>query len=82
MGNIFLFTLIIGIVSSLILLPIYKREKSSEKEDKQLKIGFLIASGDPVSTHYVFTSIILVILIGTYLHYGCLPLSLRQWEQY
>lgn len=44
MGNIFLFTLIIGIVSSLILLPIYKRKKSSEKEDKQLKGGFLIAA--------------------------------------
>ncbi|WP_028393842.1 MFS transporter [Bacillus cihuensis] len=44
MENIFLFSLIIGIVSSLILVPIYKREKSNENEDKQLKLGALIAT--------------------------------------
>jgi hypothetical protein len=43
MGNIFLFSLIIGIVCALILIPIYKNEQLSKKEGKQLKTGVFIA---------------------------------------
>ncbi|EKN67554.1 hypothetical protein BABA_12505 [Neobacillus bataviensis LMG 21833] len=43
MGNILLFTLIIGIASALILFPIYKNEQLSAKEGKQLKTGVIIA---------------------------------------
>ena len=43
MGNIFLFTLIIGITSALILLPFYKNDQLSTKESKQLKSGIIIA---------------------------------------
>ncbi|MFJ7726394.1 hypothetical protein ACIQXV_09535 [Neobacillus sp. NPDC097160] len=43
MGNIFLFTLIIGLASALILLPFYKNDQLSPKESKQLKTGVIIA---------------------------------------
>ncbi|WP_040208884.1 hypothetical protein [Neobacillus jeddahensis] len=43
MGNIFLFTLIIGLTSTLILLPIIKNEQLSTKESKQIKTGIIVA---------------------------------------
>lgn len=43
MGNIFLFTLIIGIASALILIPIFKNDQASNKEGKKLKIGVFIS---------------------------------------
>ncbi|MFZ7944548.1 hypothetical protein [Neobacillus sp. 19] len=43
MGNILLFTLIIGIASALILLPVYKNEQLNAKESKQLKSGIILA---------------------------------------
>lgn len=43
MGNIFIFTLIVGMASALILLPIYKNEQQSTKESKQLKTGVILA---------------------------------------
>lgn len=43
MGNIFLFTLIIGIAASLVLIPIFKHDHVSKKEGKKLKIGGFIA---------------------------------------
>lgn len=42
MGNIFLFTLIIGIASALILIPIFKNDQVSNKEGKKLRIGAFI----------------------------------------
>ncbi|WP_026567473.1 membrane protein [Bacillus sp. UNC41MFS5] len=43
MGNILLFTLIIGIAASLVLIPIFKHDHASKKEGKKLKIGVFIA---------------------------------------
>ncbi|MFB5197298.1 hypothetical protein ACE198_20620 [Neobacillus sp. KR4-4] len=43
MGNIILFTLIIGIAAALVLIPIFKHDKESKKEGKKLKIGLFIA---------------------------------------
>lgn len=43
MGNIFLFTLIIGVASALLLVPIYKNEELTKKEGKNLKTGVIIA---------------------------------------
>jgi len=43
MGNIFLFILIIGIASALILIPFYKNNQHSAKESKQLRSGVMIA---------------------------------------
>ncbi|WP_066062385.1 hypothetical protein [Neobacillus soli] len=43
MGNIFLFTLIIGVASALLLVPIYKNEELTKKEGKNLKMGVIIA---------------------------------------
>ncbi|MEH7378474.1 hypothetical protein [Neobacillus drentensis] len=43
MGNIFLFTMIIGIASSLVLIPIFKHEEANKKVDKKQKIGVFIA---------------------------------------
>ncbi|MFP5112039.1 hypothetical protein ACSU64_06620 [Bacillaceae bacterium C204] len=43
MGNIFLFTLIIGIAAALILIPIFKHDQASKKEGKKLNIGVSIA---------------------------------------
>ncbi|MEY2193268.1 hypothetical protein AB7942_11050 [Neobacillus sp. BF23-41] len=43
MGNIFLFTMIIGIASALVLIPIFKHEEANKKVDKKQKIGVFIA---------------------------------------
>ncbi|MEH7355032.1 hypothetical protein V7150_15860 [Neobacillus drentensis] len=43
MGNIVLFTLIIGIASALILIPFYKNDQLSKKESKHIKSGIIIA---------------------------------------
>ncbi|WHY64836.1 hypothetical protein [Neobacillus sp. SuZ13] len=43
MGNIFLFTLIIGIAAALVLIPIFKHEKERKKEGKTLNNGFFLA---------------------------------------
>ncbi|MEH6908171.1 GlsB/YeaQ/YmgE family stress response membrane protein [Neobacillus drentensis] len=42
MGNIFLFTMIIGIVAGLILIPIFTKEQGSKKEGQKLKLGIFI----------------------------------------
>ncbi|CAH2713762.1 hypothetical protein BACCIP111895_00916 [Neobacillus rhizosphaerae] len=42
MGNIFIFSLIIGIASALVLIPIYWNDHSSNKKGKQLKIEAFI----------------------------------------
>ena len=44
MGNIFLFSLIIGLASALVLIPFSKTKNQVEKGDKQPKIGILIAA--------------------------------------
>ncbi|KMY52085.1 membrane protein [Peribacillus loiseleuriae] len=44
MGNILLFSLIIGIVSAIILVPVYKSKKSNKKEEKSLKISAMIVA--------------------------------------
>ncbi len=43
MGNIFLFTLIIGIASALILIPIFTNDQGRKKEGKKLKMEIFIA---------------------------------------
>ncbi|MGG3466960.1 hypothetical protein ABES02_05380 [Neobacillus pocheonensis] len=43
MGGIFLFSLIIGIVTALILIPIYKNELVKGKKDKPIQMGLLVA---------------------------------------
>ena len=43
MGNIFLFSLIVGLASALILIP-FSRTKKSEEESKQSKTWILIDS--------------------------------------
>lgn len=42
MGNIFLFTMIIGIGAGLILIPIFTKEQGSKKEGQKLKLGIFI----------------------------------------
>lgn len=44
MGNIFLFSLIVGLASALVLIPFSKNNKASDKEGKQPKARFLIAA--------------------------------------
>ena len=44
MGNIFIFSLIIGLASALVLIPFSKGKKQVEKGDKQPKIGILITA--------------------------------------
>ena len=44
MGNIFFFSLIIGLASALVLIPFSKGKKQVEKGDKQPKIGILITA--------------------------------------
>ncbi|HEY4551014.1 MAG TPA: hypothetical protein VIG98_12155 [Bacillus sp. (in: firmicutes)] len=44
MGNILLFSLIIGLASALVLIPFSKTKNQVEKGDKQPKIGILIAA--------------------------------------
>ena len=44
MGNIFLFSLIIGLASALVLIPFSKTKNQVEKGDKQPKIGILITA--------------------------------------
>ncbi|MBO0960550.1 hypothetical protein J1P26_12670 [Neobacillus sp. MM2021_6] len=43
MGNIFIFTLIVGMASAVILLPIYKNGKQSTKDSTPLKTGVILA---------------------------------------
>lgn len=43
MGSIFLFSLIIGIVTALILIPIYKNEHEKGKQGKPIQMGLLVA---------------------------------------
>ncbi|MCM3115607.1 hypothetical protein M3610_09935 [Neobacillus sp. MER 74] len=56
MGNIILFTLIIGIAAALVLIPIFKPEKESKKEGKTLKIG-------------VFIALVLILMIAVFVFY-------------
>src|SRR4051812_47584108 len=56
MGNIFLFTLIIGIASALILIPIFKNNQESNKEGKKLRIG-------------VFITVFVILILGVFSFY-------------
>ncbi|MFL6559268.1 MAG: hypothetical protein ACJ8MO_24510, partial [Bacillus sp. (in: firmicutes)] len=44
MGNIFLFTLIIGIASALALIPLFTNHQGNKKEGNKFKIGMFIAA--------------------------------------
>ncbi|WP_312469497.1 hypothetical protein [Neobacillus sp.] len=57
MGNIFIFSLIIGIASALVLIPIYWNDHSSKKNGKQLKMGAFI------------TGIVIVMLLVSAFYY-------------
>jgi hypothetical protein len=57
MGNIFLFSLIIGLASALVLIPFSKTKKQAAKEDKQPKTGILL------------TTIILLVVIVFFFYY-------------
>ncbi|MEH7746164.1 hypothetical protein V7659_14150 [Neobacillus drentensis] len=56
MGNIFLFTLIIGIAAALVLIPIFKHDQESKKAGKKLKIG-------------VFIALVLILMIAVFVFY-------------
>ncbi|WP_144548192.1 hypothetical protein [Bacillus sp. X1(2014)] len=56
MGNISLFTLIIGIAAALVLIPIFKHDQESKKEGKKLKIG-------------VFIALVLILMITVFVFY-------------
>ncbi|MCL6570052.1 MAG: hypothetical protein K6T88_00015 [Bacillus sp. (in: Bacteria)] len=56
MGNIFLFSLIIGIVSALVLFPILKKEQSSNKKSKKLNM-------------VVFISLVVIIMLALFAFY-------------
>ena len=56
MGNIFLFSLIVGLASSLILIPFFKNKNTGEESKKQAKAKFFIAE-------------IILIVIGIFIFY-------------
>ena len=56
MGNIFLFTLIIGIAAALVLIPIFKHGHESKKEGKKLKVG-------------VFIALVLILMLAVFVFY-------------
>ncbi|MDQ0155475.1 YrzE family protein [Robertmurraya andreesenii] len=58
MSNIFLFSLITGLASALVLIPFSKRNKSKEKESKKGKPGGLL-----------FGAVIILLIIGVFSFY-------------
>jgi len=58
MSNIFLFSLITGLASALVLIPFSKRNKSKEKESKKGKAGGLL-----------FGAVIILLIIGVFSFY-------------